>query len=90
MTFTPNTSRLLVRVDLADEKTSGGIIIPIAAKQKPPTGTIVAAGRPRHPDPSTFTAGQRIMFRKTQACHEVEIDGEELLIINFDDVTLIF
>jgi len=44
MGFRPLHDRVLVRRVEADEKTSGGIIIPDTAKEKPQEGEVVAVG----------------------------------------------
>ena len=44
MSFRPLHDRVLVRRVEAEEKTSGGIIIPDSAKEKPQEGQVVAVG----------------------------------------------
>ena len=44
MTFTPLHDRVLVRRIEGDEKTSGGLIIPENAKEKPQEGEVVSVG----------------------------------------------
>ena len=44
MAFTPLHDRVLVRRNEGDEKTSGGLIIPDSAKEKPAEGTVVSCG----------------------------------------------
>jgi chaperonin GroES len=44
MTFRPLHDRILVRRIEADEKTTGGIIIPDTAKEKPQEGEVIAVG----------------------------------------------
>jgi chaperonin GroES len=44
MLFTPLHDRVLVRRIESDEKTSGGLIIPDTAKEKPQEGEVVSVG----------------------------------------------
>ncbi len=44
MKFTPLHDRVLVRRIEGDEKTSGGLIIPETAKEKPQEGEVVSVG----------------------------------------------
>ena len=44
MKFRPLHDRVLIEVLDSEEKTSGGIIIPDTAKEKPQEGKVVAAG----------------------------------------------
>ena len=44
VSVTPLHDRVIVKADAAEEKTSGGIIIPDTAKEKPQRGTVIAAG----------------------------------------------
>jgi len=90
MKFRPLHDRLLVRRLEQDEKTSGGIIIPDTAKEKPMEGEVVAAGAGARGEdgklhPLDVKAGDRILFGKWSGS-EVKIDGEELIIMKESDV----
>jgi chaperonin GroES len=90
MKFRPLHDRVVVRRLDAEEKTTGGIIIPDTAKEKPMEGEIVAAGpgaRDEHGQlvPLDLKAGDRVLFGKWSGT-EVKIDGEELLIMKESDV----
>src|SRR3546814_12074038 len=72
------------------EKTSGGIIIPDTAKEKPQEGEVVAVGPGARDDNGTLVelsvkAGDRILFGKWSGT-EVKIDGEDLLIMKESDI----
>ncbi len=90
MKIRPLGSRILVlRVD-EEEKTSGGIIIPDSAKEKPQEGKIVAAGPGNINDkgeriPLDVKEGDRVLFGK-YAGNEIKIDGVEHLIMQEDDI----
>ncbi|WP_340109565.1 co-chaperone GroES [Pikeienuella sp. HZG-20] len=90
MAFTPLHDRVLVRRIEGEEKTSGGLIIPDNAKEKPQEGEVVAVGEGARKDsgdliPMAVKAGDRILFGKWSGT-EVKIDGEELLIMKESDI----
>ena len=90
MKLRPLGDRVLVtRVD-EEEKSKGGIIIPDTAKEKPQEGRVVAVGPGKTNDdgdtiPLSVKKGDKVLFSK-YAGTEVNIDGEEHLIIREDDV----
>ncbi len=90
MNFKPLHDRLLVRRVEQDEKSSGGIIIPDTAKEKPQEGEVIAAGPGAKREDGTIIAmdvkaGDRILFGKWSGT-EVKIDGEDLVIMKESDV----
>nr|WP_137677330.1 co-chaperone GroES [Parerythrobacter lutipelagi] len=90
MAFRPLHDRVLVRRIEADQKTSGGIIIPDSAQEKPSEGEIVAVGSGAKAEDGSVTpldvnAGDRILFGKWSGT-EVKIDGEDLLIMKESDI----
>ena len=90
MALKPLHDRVLVRRVESDEKTSGGLIIPYSAKEKPAEGVIVAAGEGARKDSGELIAmsvseGDKILFGKWSGT-EVTIDGEELLIMKESDI----
>ena len=90
MHFRPLHDRVVVRRIEAEEKTSGGIIIPDTAKEKPQEGEVVAVGPGARDDSGTLVelsvrAGDRILFGKWSGT-EVKIDGEDLLIMKESDI----
>jgi len=90
MALRPLNDRVLIRRIEEDEKTSGGIIIPDTAKEKPQKGEVVAVGKGRVLDDGqrremSVKAGDKILFSK-YAGNEVKIDGEELTIMREDEV----
>ncbi len=93
MKVRPLHNRLIVRRVEEDEKTAGGIIIPDAAKEKPQQGRVIAVGPGRRDDkgkiiPMDINKGDRVLFSKYGG-NEVNLDGDEHLIINEDDVLAI-
>jgi len=90
MTFRPLHDRVLVRRIAALEKTSGGIIIPDTAQEKPQEGEIVAAGSGVRAEdgsvvPLDVKAGDTILFGKWSGA-EVKIGGEDLIIMKESDI----
>ena len=90
MHFRPLHDRVVVRRIEAEEKTSGGIIIPDTAKEKPQEGEVVAVGPGARDEagkivPLSVTEGDRILFGKYSGT-EVKIGGEELLIMKETDI----
>ena len=93
MKIKPMGDRLIVKRLEQEEKTSGGIIIPETAKEKPLEGVVRAAG-PGKPNNSgeiqalAVKEGDRILFGKYSGT-EIKISGEDLLILREDDVLAI-
>ena len=85
MKIRPLQDRVIVKRVDEEEKTSGGIIIPDTAKEKPMEGEVVAVGGGKILDngtkvPMDVKAGDRVLFGK-YAGTEVKIDGVEHLIM---------
>ena len=90
MKVKPLADRLLVKRIEEEEVQRGGIIIPDTAKEKPMEAEVIAVGPGKRNDKGELIAmevkpGQRILLGK-YAGTEVEIDGEEYLILREDDV----
>ena len=81
---------MVKRLENGVEKTKGGIIIPDTAKVKPEQGRIIAVGKGRVNDdgklmPLGVKVGDTILFGKYSGS-EVELDGEEHLIMREEDI----
>ena len=90
MKIRPLHDRILVKRIDEEAKTSGGIIIPDSAKEKPQEGKVVAVGNGKVAEDGTVTPldvkkGDKILFSKYSGS-EVSLDGEEHLIMREDDV----
>jgi chaperonin GroES len=90
MHFRPLHDRIVVRRIESEEKTTGGIIIPDTAKEKPQEGEVVAAGPGARNEngelvPLELKAGDHVLFAKWSGT-EVKIDGKDLLIMKESDV----
>ncbi len=80
---------LVLRID-GEEKTSGGIIIPDTAQEKPQEGKVVAAGPGKLDDdgkriPLEVKKNDRVLFGKYSGT-EIKIDGIEHLIMREEDI----
>lgn len=90
MSFTPLHDRVLVRRIEGEAKTSGGLIIPDTAKEKPQEGEIVAVGAGAKDEDGKriamdVKAGDRILFGKWSGT-EIKLDGEDLMIMKEGDI----
>jgi chaperonin GroES len=90
MKIKPLSDRVLVLRIEEDEETSGGIIIPDTAKEKPQEGKVVAAGPGRLDEngkriPMSVKKNDRILFGK-YAGTEIQIEGVEHIIMREDDI----
>ena len=90
MNLKPLQDRVLVEPMEADEKTSGGIIIPDTAKEKPMEGRVIAAGPGvRGEDgklhPLDVKKGDQILYGKWSGT-EVKLNGDDLLIMKESEI----
>ena len=90
MKFRPLQDRILIRRIDQEHKTSGGIIIPDAAKEKPQQGEVMAVGPGKRLDdgkiqPIDVKKGDRILFGKYSGS-DIKLDGEEHLILREDEI----
>lgn len=90
MKFRPLHDRVLVKRVEQETKTSGGIILPEAAQEKPSEGEIIAVGSGVRADNGEFVAldvkaGDRVLFGKWSGT-EVKVDGQDLLIMKESDI----
>ena len=90
MKIRPLQDRVIVKRVEEEEKTSGGIIIPDTAKEKPQQGKVVAVGKGKIGEdgkviPLDVKVGDKILFGK-YAGSEVKLNGDEHLIMREDDI----
>lgn len=93
MNIKPLHDKVLVKRVDEEEKTSGGIIIPDTAKEKPSEGIVEAVGNGFRAEdgkiiPMSVKAGDRVLFGKW-AGTEIKINGESRLIIKESDILAI-
>lgn len=93
MKIKPLNNQILVKKIEAANQTLGGIIIPDSAKSKPHHGEVIAAGqgfinnKGQH-IPMTVAVGDIVYFNKYSGT-EINIDGQDLLMMREDDVLAI-
>ena len=90
MKFHPLADRVVVKRVKEETKSSGGIIIPDTAQEKPQEGEVVAVGPGARDEKGErikpeVKAGDRILFGKWSGT-EIKVDGEELLIMKESDI----
>jgi len=90
MNIRPLQDRIIVERLEEETKTAGGLIIPDTAKEKPQEGKVIAVGKGKIDDegkvhPLDVKKGDRVLFSKYSGT-EVNIEGDEHLIIREDDV----
>jgi chaperonin GroES len=88
--ITPLQDRVIVKRIEEEEKSKGGIIIPDTAKEKPQEGKVIAVGKGKMNEDGKVTpldvkVNDRILFGKYSGT-EINIDGEEHLIMREDDI----
>ncbi len=88
MKLKPINDRVVVQPAPADEKTSGGIIIPDTAKEKPQRGKVVAVGPGKDDLKLTVKKGDTVLYGK-YAGQELQYEGKDLLIMREDDILVI-
>lgn len=88
MSIKPLADRVLIKPAAAEEKTVGGIIIPDTAKEKPLKGSVIAVGNGTKDEDMVLKAGDNVLYGK-YAGTEIELDGENYLIMRQSDVLAI-
>ena len=93
MNVVPLNDKIVVKRLEAEEKTSGGILLPDSAKEKPKQGKVLSLGNGKLLDNGKRASfqvkeGDRVLFT-SYAGNEVTVDGEEYLIMSEDDILAI-
>ena len=84
----PINDRVLVKPFPAEEKTTGGIIIPDTAKEKPQKGEVIAVGTGKEDNVMTVKVGDTVLYGKYGG-QELSYDGVDYLIMREDDILVI-
>ena len=84
----PINDRVVVKPAPAEEKTSGGIIIPDNAKEKPQRGEVVAVGPGKDGIKPTVKKGDTVLYGK-YAGQELNYEGADYLIMREDDILVV-
>lgn len=93
MRVVPIGDKIVVKRLDASEKTAGGIVLPDSARERPKQGRVLSVGDGKLLKDGRRVApqvgeGDRILF-SNWAGSEVVVDGDELLIMNEEDVLAI-
>ena len=93
MKIRPLADKVIVQRVEAENKTSGGIVLPDSAKEKPKRGKIIAVGEGKLLDDGSrakmaVEKGQEVLFT-SYAGTEVKVDGKEYLIMDESDIMAI-
>ena len=94
MSLKPLADRVVIKADEAEETTKSGLIIASENKEKPQSGKVLEVGPGKMGKDGKLLSmpvkkGDRVVYGK-YAGNEIEIDGEELLIVSADDIYAIF
>ena len=84
----PINDRVVIKPAPAEEKTSGGIIIPDTAKEKPQKGEVIAVGPGKSGFPVKVEVGDVVLYGK-YAGQEFSYEGEDYMIMREDDILVI-
>ncbi|MFV1967393.1 MAG: co-chaperone GroES [Pirellulaceae bacterium] len=90
MKVVPLGDKVVVKRLEADEKSSGGIVLPDSAKEKPREGRVLSVGDGKmlsngERGPHQVSEGDRVLFSH-YAGSEVIVDEEEMLIMGEEDI----
>jgi len=90
MRIEPLGDKVVVKRTEAEEMTTGGIVLPDAAREKPQEGRVLSVGNGRLLDDGTrgklqVSEGDRVLF-SSYAGTEIDIEGGKLLIMNESDI----
>ena len=84
----PINDRVVVKPAEAEEKTTGGIIIPDTAKEKPQKGEVIAVGPGKDGNKMTVKKGDKVLYGK-YAGTELSFEGSDYLIMREDDILVV-
>ena len=90
MKIVPLGENVVIQRLSAEEKSSGGIVLPEAAREKPREGRVLSVGDGhlladgRRAEPQV-SEGDRVVF-SSYAGSEVVVDGQELLIMSENEI----
>jgi chaperonin GroES len=86
MKVKPLADRVLVKIEMSEAKSAGGIIIPDTAQEKTQTGVVSEVGNDT--EAIKVNPGQRVMYDK-YAGTQIKIDGADHLILKMSDIIAI-
>ena len=91
MKFVPLGDRVLVKRTDEEETSEGGIVLPGSAAEKPSQGEVLAVGPGKTLDNGEIQAvavkaGDEVVFGQYAGSNTVKVDGEELVVLNENDI----
>ena len=91
MKFRPLGDRVLVKRTDEEQTTEGGIVLPGSAAEKPSQGEVLAVGPGKTLDDGkvqavAVKAGDVVVFGQYAGSNTVKVDGEELVVLNENDI----
>src|SRR5437016_11855482 len=89
----PLADRVVIEPSEGEEVTTGGILLPETAKEKPQQGTILAVGNGRRDDAGKLISmdvkvSDKVLYAK-YAGTEIKLDGKKVLILKETDILAI-
>ena len=90
MKLRPLEDRVVIKQSEAEEKTTGGIILPDTAKEKPHIGKVIATGPGKVLDNGSLSKmnvkkNDKVIYAKYMG-NDIEIDGEKYVILHESDI----
>tara|TARA_R110002096_G_scaffold152824_14_gene316169 strand:- start:6192 stop:6479 length:288 start_codon:yes stop_codon:yes gene_type:complete len=90
MNLRPLNDRVIIKRVEEEAVSAGGIVLPDSAKEKPSRGEVLAVGKGAtnskgERTPMAVKVGDNVLFGKYSGS-EVEVDGDELLVMREDDI----
>ena len=90
LSLKPLSDRAVIEAAAAEEKSSGGIILPDTAQEKPQQGTVVAVGPGKVSDSGALIEmsvkeGDKILYGKYSGT-EVNVAGTDYIIMRESDI----
>lgn len=92
-TVSPLGDRVFIKISASEEKTTGGILLPDTAKEKPQVGEIVAVGPGKRNDDGShqipdIKVGDRVLYSK-YAGTDIKLGTEEYVLLSEKDILAI-
>ena len=89
-TVKPLGDRVFVKVSASEEKTSGGILLPETAKEKPQVGEVAAVGPGKRNDDGSYTelevkVGDKVLYSK-YAGTDIKLGGDDYVLLSEKDI----
>ena len=93
LSIKPLSDRVVVEASPAEEVSSGGIILPDTAQEKPQQGTVVAVGPGKSSDSGaivkmTVKKNDKVLFGKYSGS-DITVDGNDYMIMRESDILAI-